>query len=219
MFTETVIERCYIDAAVQEKIIKASVKRPSLKDPPPLHWSQPTKCIFCHQMFPSKTAAFSHVITAHKDAIKCTPCKIGFPNADALKTHRDETHKKIRNCIYCGLLTNELLTHMQKTHSKSILRCKHTRCKRFFKTSSEKLKHEKEDHQNKIVFKCTYCKEEEYFVKSSLINHIQTKHKDKTLYYCHYSSNFCSKCIFFTAAEKLEHDKKVHKSNGNEIEC
>ena len=218
MFTESVIERFYVEAAVQENPIKAPIKRQVIKDPLPRGRSQPTKCIFCHQMFPTKTAAFSHVITTHKDARKCTQCKISFPNADVLKTHCDEIHKKIRKCIYCGLQTNQLREHMLKTHSKLILRCKHTRCRRIFKTNKEKLKHEKEDHINSKFFKCSYCKEEKYLRRHTFIKHIQKKHKDKTLYYCN-TSSFCQKLIFFTAAEKLQHDGTVHKSNGIEIEC
>jgi hypothetical protein len=216
LLPDAVVERCFVNAAVQEKTSKICAEKPVRTISHHSRIALPAECKFCFKMFPSKTAAENHVFSTHRVVNnKCVHCEVSFRSTLSLKTHLIDVHTKKFRCNHCGMQTNRLHAHMLEMHS-TLFMCKYRRCIKVFKTNSDKLKHEKEFHEMEGVYKCIYCDELEYLSRISLLRHLQMMHKDKSLQ-CDCTS-WCKK-FFLTEAEKVEHVKIDHISSAIEIEC
>jgi hypothetical protein len=216
LLPDAVVESCFVYAAVLEETRKKCAEKPARTISRHSRIAVPAECKYCHKMFPSKTAAENHVFSTHRVVNnKCEQCEISFHSSHSLKTHLIDVHQKKIECNHCGIITNQLHAHMLEMHSMLFM-CKYRHCMKVFKNVEDKLKHEKEVHEVKGVYKCIYCDEQGYLSRICLLRHLQMNHKDKSLQ-CDCSS-WCKK-FFLTEAEKVEHVKIAHKSSAAEIEC
>jgi hypothetical protein len=143
-----VIERCCVNAAeVEEKYtLDDSVEKPVRAKT--RRKGNPTKCIYCKQMFSSKTAAQSHTEKIHKGII--------YENR-LNKEKKAHLIQKISKCIFCDVHTIHLRNHMLRMHADATKLCRYKRCAKFFTTDAEKLKHESKEHQTKdILMQCAF---------------------------------------------------------------
>jgi hypothetical protein len=175
-------------------------------------------CVYCKVLFPSKSHAFQHAAKDHKDieTARCFKCFIYFKNRIDLHIHNRDFHKC--KCVYCSrYLINEIeyQKHVSSMHANEVNECK--LCKKscvYFKTQSAYAKHLACKHEG--AWKCIYCTDGNSFrLKESLRRHVQHHHKDVIIVCPHIR---CAE-YFKTVAAKLEHEKAVHESRADKIEC
>jgi hypothetical protein len=178
----------------------------------------PTVCVYCNVLFPCKGKAFQHAFKDHKDieTARCNICKIYVKSKTDLRTHRREFHKFL--CLFCSrYLINELAyqKHVNSMHANVAVECK--LCKKscvYFKTQAAYKKHIAHKHEGE--WKCIYCSDSNFRSMASLRSHIIRHHHKNEVIVC---SHVRCRAFFKTEAEKLIHEKDVHASKADLIEC
>jgi Zinc-finger double-stranded RNA-binding len=178
----------------------------------------PTECVYCKAMFSSRTAAYLHAYNDHKDieTARCKDCFLCLKTKIDLRIHRRDFHKF--RCVYCTRhFINEKAyqKHVSSMHASEVIECK--LCKNscvYYKTQALYAKHVARKHEG--AWKCIYCTDDNNFrFKNSLRSHIRHHHQNVSI---ECSRPICA-TFFKTEAEKSDHEKAVHASKADVIEC
>ena len=131
---------------------------------------------------------------------ECFICKIKCKSLQATRQHLIKNHKRDMNCSVCNQNFTVLEFEMHACTELESLICSY--CQQGFKTTKNLLEHFNDCSNEKLAFKCDYCKKF-YFMESLLSLHMKNHQNN-------FGCNLCNKS--FSKKHLLQiHEKRVIK--------